>query len=205
MLAGAAAVSILAVALSAPTAQSAAQAMQVISVPTPAVQPASAPNCKLQTWPYIDRSCAQQEANNAQAPRAVRVISTDRVAPATLNAGPVVLASQTEMAEPTSKIVGSGETVASVEPGEAVPMPKPRPLQTAAATRRDIPDNVRRALTPPIRAEDDDGVQVRAYALPDGRRVTVYRYENPAERAVISRNDAYERRQVRLPFLSLFD
>jgi hypothetical protein len=85
-------------------------------------------------------------------------------------------------------------------------MPKPRPVQTVA-TRQTDPTNLRRALAlhPPIRAEDDDGVQVRAYALPNGRRVTVYSYGNVGERAVISRNDSYERRSFRSPFASLFD
>ena len=186
--------------------------MQVVSVPTPAVQRrVRSPTCKLQTWPYVDRSCAQtggeQCLRAARGPcdlnRPRRACDAERRRRSFWLARP--RADRTRTESWVRAAAGPAETVASVEPDEAVPMPKPRPLQTAAATRRDIPDNVRRALTPPIRAEDDDGVQVRAYALPDGRRVTVYRYENPAERAVISRNDLYERRQVRLPFLSLFD
>jgi hypothetical protein len=89
-------------------------------------------------------------------------------------------------------------------------MPRRRPTQVVAVQRLPSATALSRALTlppPPIRMEDDGNIsQVRAYALSDGRRVTVYRqYGNPAERAVISRNDVYERRPLRLPFLSLFD
>jgi hypothetical protein len=100
--------------------------------------------------------------------------------------------------------------VASNDPQEVVPMPKPRPTQVVAAQRLPSAARLSKALSvppPPIRAEDDEDVsQVRAYALSDGRRVTVYRqYGNPTERAVISRNDVYERPAVRLPFFNLFD
>jgi hypothetical protein len=78
----------------------------------------------------------------------------------------------------------------------------------SAAERSAAAPRVRKVVTlpsPPIRAEDDDGVQVRAYALPNGRRVTVYTYENPADRAVAPRPDVYERRPFRSPFGGLFD
>ena len=166
---------------------------------------APAPTCKEQTWPYVDRACTQQVANSV--PRAVRVISTDRGAPATLSAGPVVLAGQTRTAETTPLLLPETATRAEPPaPDEAVPMPKPRPAQMA--TRTPAEARLRSALTgPPIRAEDDEEFSdVRAYALPDGRRVTVYRrYDIPAERSVISRNDVYERRPMRFPFVSIFD
>jgi hypothetical protein len=205
LLAGAGSISVVALALSSPVAPS-APAAQVAAVPA-VIQNEPLRSCKEQTWPYVDRSCQQTNADGANhPPRAVRVISTDRVAPATLNASPVVLAARPEAtigsAPQTASLENSG---ASAQPEEIVPMPKPRPVQTA--TRQSDPTNLRRALAlhPPIRAEDDDGVQVRAYALPNGRRVTVYSYGNVGERAVISRNDSYERRSFRSPFASLFD
>jgi hypothetical protein len=221
ILAGAAAISILAVAISAPTARTTAQATQTASVPPLAVELGEASTCKSQTWPYIDRSCTQQDANKAPALRAVRVISTDRVAPATLTATPVVLAAPVEVAQPGASAgagaspgaaILSDSTVAAVRPeDEIVPMPKSRPTQLASV--KHWPEaKLRRGLeSAPIRAEDDDegddGVRVRAYATPDGRRITVYRYENPSDRRVYSRNEYYERRPVRMPFpfVSMFD
>lgn len=227
-LAGAASVSVIALATSAPKVESASPAAiaqpavaapQVAAVQAPAAQPEPARSCKEQTWPYVDRSCAQQPANTNQPPRAVRVISTDRVAPATLHAAPVVLAAQGEATQPAAAASSAvddaqqqapaGTSVASLDPNEVVPMPTPRPQMTAA-TRAPKARRVVVTLPPagaPIRAEDDDddGVRVRAYALPDGRRVTVYRYENPADRAVASRPDYYERRAFRSPFGGLFD
>jgi hypothetical protein len=210
LLAGAGSVSVVALALSSPVAPS-APAAQVVAIPA-GIQNEPLRSCKEQTWPYVDRSCQQTNADGvSHPPRAVRVISTDRVAPATLNASPVVLAAQREATSEAT--IGSApqtapleNSSASAQPEEIVPMPKPRPVQTVA-TRQTDPTNLRSALAlhPPIRAEDDDGVQVRAYALPNGRRVTVYSYGNVTERAVISRNDSYERRSFRSPFASLFD
>jgi hypothetical protein len=209
LLAGAGSVSVVALALSSPVAPS-APAAQVVAIPA-VIQNEPLRSCKEQTWPYVDRSCQQTNADGgSHPPRAVRVISTDRVAPATLNASPVVLAARPDATSEAT--IGSvpqtaplDNSSASVQPDEMVPMPKPRPVQTA--TRQTGPTNLRRALAlhPPIRAEDDDDVQVRAYALPNGRRVTVYSYGNVGERAVISRNDIYERRSFRSPFASLFD
>jgi hypothetical protein len=211
LLAGAGSVSVVALALSSPAIPTGAPAAQMAAIPA-VIQNEPLRSCKEQTWPYVDRNCQQTNADGgSHPPRAVRVISTDRVAPATLNASPVVLAARPEATSEAT--IGSApqtapldNSSASAQPDEIVPMPKPRPVQTVA-TRQTDPTNLRRALAlhPPIRAEDDDGVQVRAYALPNGRRVTVYSYGNVSERAVISRNDIYERRSFRSPFASLFD
>jgi hypothetical protein len=43
-------------------------------------QPAAvAPDCSQQAWPYYDASCLRSDRPNSQ-PRAVRVVTTDRIA-----------------------------------------------------------------------------------------------------------------------------
>ncbi len=221
LLAGVGAVSILAVALSAPSARSVAPIARQPSIEAKANEATAIPTCKEQTWPYVDRSCTQKSARENHPKRPVRVVSTDRGAPVTLNATPVVMAaasSEPESPAPTGIAASSSggenllrpvvdEAIASGAPQEAVPMPIPRPIQTAVGVRPATAQGLRRALMPAPQSIDDDGfAEVRAYATPDGRRVTVYRrYENPADRVVITRGEPYERRPLRFPFVSLFD
>lgn len=43
------------------------------------IQPAAAPTCSQQAWPYYDASCLRGTGTNGQ-PRTVRVVTTDRFA-----------------------------------------------------------------------------------------------------------------------------
>lgn len=43
------------------------------------IQPAAAPTCSQQAWPYYDASCLRGSRSNGQ-PRTVRLVTTDRIA-----------------------------------------------------------------------------------------------------------------------------
>ncbi|MFL6805839.1 MAG: hypothetical protein ACJ8FM_17810 [Xanthobacteraceae bacterium] len=138
-------------------------------------------SCERQTWPYVDHSCAGADAN-APARRSVRVITTDRSAPATvMTAAPPPPSRTTDgMAPPPASTVdrttngSSGSMdVASREPAGAdrpqqsdsniasgqigVPMPRPKPdeLTRTAAAPANGPDVVPQATTsaPPAAGE----------------------------------------------------
>jgi hypothetical protein len=88
------------------------------------------------TWPYVDQRCAESDSNSGQAAseqltRSVRVISTDRSAPATLETtGPSTTTVSKPSASPESKQTGTVPAVGGT--------PTP-PTASAAAPARPAP------------------------------------------------------------------
>jgi hypothetical protein len=112
-------------------------------------------SCARRTWPYVDQSCAGTEVN-AQATRSVRVIATDRGAPATVMTIAPLPGSRTTdgfasaaLAAPESASANrpSGGNMA---PGQAdVPMPRAKPdeLVRRAAALANEPDTIHQGMT----------------------------------------------------------
>jgi hypothetical protein len=137
-------------------------------------------NCERQTWPYVDHGCGGFDTN-AQAKRSVRVITTDRSAPATVTTAAPVRARRTTdgLAPPpastTNRTTDGSARSTDVAPHElagpdrsappdsntasgqiGVPMPRAKPdaLARPAAAPANGPDVVEQATTlPPAAGE----------------------------------------------------
>jgi hypothetical protein len=102
-------------------------------------------NCERQTWPYVDHSCAGPDTN-AQARRSVRVIATDRSAPATVMTAPARVPRTTDgMAPPPASTTdrttdGSAGNTGVASPREQAPADQPQQLDgDIAAAQIDVP------------------------------------------------------------------
>jgi hypothetical protein len=121
-------------------------------------------SCERQTWPYVDHSCAGLDA---QAKRSVRVITTDRSAPATVTtfAPPPRSRTTDGMAPPPASTLdrttdgSAGRMDGATEPSDGkvasghsdVPLPRAKPAELArtAAAPANGPEVVQQATTSP--------------------------------------------------------
>jgi hypothetical protein len=69
------------------------------AAPVEAAKPIGEPACEQRSWPYNNQNCSEPDVNSGQAVPAVRVIPTDKNAPATIP-GPPTTATTAASAEP---------------------------------------------------------------------------------------------------------
>jgi hypothetical protein len=149
--------------------------------------PSSGPSCQTQAWPYMNKACSP-DAAKAVPTRKIRLISTDRNAPATIvaptpsppentprpetrsasappppdptpqHAPPAVTQSPNELPQPPST---EGASVQS-------PSPPPAGSDRERNSVRTI------SVTSSAAAPRNDTVVVRVYHLANGRRITQY-------------------------------
>jgi len=133
----------------------------------PGAKPSADLNCERQTWPYVDHRCARPDANG-RAKRSVRVIATERSAPATITtAVPVRVQHTTDgLAPPPGSAAhrttdGSSGDVTARAPAASdraqrpggniaaatdVPLPRPKPDALArTAAIASVPNELRQA------------------------------------------------------------
>jgi hypothetical protein len=151
---------------------------------------ADATSCQKLAWPYVNKACSHDGAKGAST-RKIRVISTDRNAPATIVAPTPSLKEDTPP-RPAIKSVSAPPPAPDATPQQASPastktpdepsQPPPserasvQPPSPSAAGRDRERSSVRTitvssgAVAPPR----NDTVVVRVYHLANGRRITQY-------------------------------
>jgi len=150
--------------------------------------PSSAPSCQKQAWPYVNKACSPDSAKVAPT-RKIRLISTDRNAPATIVAP---TPSSREDAPPRPEIINaSAPSAPDPSPQHASPIATQSPneppqppsteranvqfpsLSPAGSDREGV--SVRTiSVSSSAAAARNDTVVVRVYHLANGRRITQY-------------------------------
>jgi hypothetical protein len=96
-------------------------------------KPAEALPCEQRTWPYVDGACAEADTNTGQSTRPVRVISTDKTAPATTTAAtPPQDAEPQPTAVPPPAQIAAGDVTAAAPVQAPAPMPAVAPAQAVS-------------------------------------------------------------------------
>src|SRR3954452_2296657 len=141
--------------------------------------------CEKQAWPYVSKACSRDAANSASS-RKIRVISTDRNAPATIVA-PTPSLGEEATPPPETRTASAppapdpAPPTAPIDPDQAplppsterasvqTPPPPPSGLDRERNSVRTITVSSSTGAAPRT-----DTVMVRVYHLANGRRVTQY-------------------------------
>ena len=140
--------------------------------------------CEKQAWPYGNKACSRDAANSASS-RKIRVISTDRNAPATIVSPTPTLGEEVTL-PPETQTAGAppapdpAPPTASIDPDQA---PLPPPTERASVQPPPSPSGLDRernsvrtitVSSSTSAAPRTDTVVVRVYRLANGRRITQY-------------------------------
>jgi hypothetical protein len=152
---------------------------------------ADATSCQKLAWPYLNKACSRDAANTSST-RKIRVIATDRNAPATIVAPTANLGEEDTPPRPAIKSVSApppapdatdqqSSPVATKTPDEPPQPPPSKPASvqppSLSSLGHDRERNSVRTITVSsgaAAAPRNDTIVVRVYHLASGRRITQY-------------------------------